>query len=71
MDEKEVIPALSRVLKSIVQGAMFISKRKLSNAECIVLIKREISLLKVCLSCNITLHLTRTMKSSLHRPLAY
>ena len=64
MDEKEVIPALSRVLKSIVQEAMFISKRKLNNTKCIVLIKREISLLKVCLTCNITLHLTRTINSS-------
>ena len=46
MDEKEVIPALSRVLKSIVQGAMFISKRKWSNAACIDQIKGEFPLLR-------------------------
>ena len=46
MDEKEVIPALSRVLKSIVQGAMLNSKRKLSNAEYIDQIKGEFPLLR-------------------------
>ena len=51
MDEKEVIPALSRVLKSILQGAMLISKRKLSNAECIDQIKGEISPSKARLTC--------------------
>ena len=30
---------------------MFIAKRKLNNAECIVQIKREISLAKACLTC--------------------
>ena len=64
-DEKEVIPALSPVLKSIVQGAMFISKRKLSNAECIDQIKRGISLAKAYLP-----YFSRTMNSSLLRHLA-
>ena len=69
MDEKEVIPALSRVLKSIVQGAMFISKRKLSNAECIDQIKAEFPFLRPFRPVNITPHFSRTMNSSLLRHL--
>ena len=50
-DEKKVVPTLSRVLKSIVQGGNVYSERKLNNAKCIVQIIRDISLVKVCLTC--------------------
>ena len=51
MDEKEVVPALSRVLKSIVWVAMCISERKFKNTECIDQIKRGLFLVKVRLTC--------------------
>ena len=50
-DEKKVVPTLSRVLNSIVQGGNVYSERKLKNAKCIVQIIRDISLVKVCLTC--------------------
>ena len=46
-DEKKVVPTLSRVLKSIVQGGNVYSERKLNNAKCIVQIIKDISLVKV------------------------
>ena len=49
-DEKKVVPTLSRVLKSIVQGGNVYSERKLNNAKCILQIIRDISLVKVCLT---------------------
>ena len=51
MDEKEVVPALLRVLKSIFQGDHVYLKPKLRNTECIVHIKRRISLAEVCSTC--------------------
>ena len=50
-DEKKFVPTLSRVLKSIVQGGNVSSERKLNNAKCIVQIVRDISLVKVSLTC--------------------
>ena len=49
-DEKNVVPTLSRVLKSIVQGGNVYSERKLNNAKCIVQIIKDIYLVKVCLT---------------------
>ena len=51
MDKKEVVLALSRVLKSVVQGGHVYFGTELNNTECIDQIKREISLAKVCLTC--------------------
>ena len=49
-DEKKVVPTLSRVLNSIVQGGNVYSERKLKNAKYIVQIIRDSSLVKVCLT---------------------
>ena len=51
MDKSEVVLALSRVLKSVVQGGHVYFRTELNNTECIDQIKREISLAKVCLTC--------------------
>ena len=51
MDKREVVLALSRVLKSVVQGGHVYFRTELNNAECIDQIKREISLAKVRLTC--------------------
>ena len=51
MDEKEVVPALSRVLKSIVRGGHMYFRTEIEKYECIDQIKRGITLVKVCLTC--------------------
>ena len=51
MDKREIVLALSRVLKSVVQGGHVYFRTELNNTECIDQIKREISLAKVCLTC--------------------